>query len=91
MDKKSSNIESESNLHNQDDQTHWKAIERWDDDLDEFIKIDETAEPRGNELRNNDTQIRVAKNHKNGKTPKKNTPSTNSSNKKRRRTSIPSR
>ena len=83
-------MESESNLHNKDEQKLWTGIERWEDDLDEFIEIDEIEEPRGNELRNNDTCIRVAKNHKHGKKPT-NIPSTNSPKKKRRRTSIPSR
>ena len=55
---------------------------RWEDDLYEFIKIEETEKSKGSDLRNNDSWIRIAKiKNKNGKKPRKNTQPTSSQNK----------
>ena len=34
---------------------------RWEDEINEFLKPDETESTKGNEMKNNDTWIKVAK------------------------------
>ena len=34
---------------------------RWEDDINQFLKPEETKETKGNDLKNNDTWMRVAK------------------------------
>ena len=35
--------------------------QRWEDEINDFLKSDETGETKGNEIKNNDTWIKVAK------------------------------
>ena len=44
-----------------------KKKKRWEDEINEFLKPGETEEMQGNEIKNNDTWIKVAKNRENGK------------------------
>ena len=37
---------------------------RWEDEINDFLKPEETEETKGNEIKNNDTWIKVAKNQK---------------------------
>ena len=37
---------------------------RWEDDINQFLKPEETEETKGNDLKNNDTWIMVAKDQK---------------------------
>ena len=37
---------------------------RWEDDINQFLKPEETVETRGNDLKNNDTSIKAAKDQK---------------------------
>ena len=37
---------------------------RWYDDINQFVKLDETEETRGNDLKNNDTCLKAAKDQK---------------------------
>ena len=34
---------------------------RWDDDIHQFFKLDETEEAKGTDLKNNDTWVQAAK------------------------------
>ena len=34
---------------------------RWEDDINQFVKLEETEEINGNDLKNNDTWMQVAK------------------------------
>ena len=40
--------------------------EKWEDDINQFLKLEETEETRGNRLKNNDTWIKAAEDWKNG-------------------------
>ena len=40
---------------------------RWEDDINQFLKLEETEETKGNELKNNDTWMQVAKDQRRGK------------------------
>ena len=46
---------------------------RWEDEINDFLKPEETEETKGNEKKNNDTWIKVAKIEKDGKKWKANT------------------
>ena len=45
-----------------DKQTSGKTKKRWEDEINDFHKPEETEETKGNETKNNDTWIKVAKN-----------------------------
>ena len=45
-----------------DKQNSGKTEKKWEDEKNEFLKPEETEEPKGNEIKNNDTWIKVAKN-----------------------------
>ena len=55
MDEKSITVEPKPRLNNKNDQKRRKIKKRREDDLNEFIKVQETEDSRGSDLRNNDT------------------------------------
>ena len=49
----SSNVETKSQFHNKNEQTRWKT-EKWEDDLNEFVRMEKTEESKGNDLKNDE-------------------------------------
>ena len=52
----------------QTDQLEDQKKKRWEDEINDFLKPEETEETEGNEIKNNDTWIKVAKNRERWKT-----------------------
>ena len=59
--KKSSNMESRPQHWMQSSRAVRRPRKRWEDDVNQFFKLEETEETKGNDVKNNDTWIRVAK------------------------------
>ena len=62
MGKESSRMEPQPQHQTPDIQTSEKTKKRWEDEINVFLKPEETEETKGNEIKNNDTWIKVAKN-----------------------------
>ena len=63
MDKESSKMEPRSQ-HQAPDRPEGRPKKKWKDEVNDFSKPEETEETRGNEIKNNDTWIKVATNRK---------------------------
>ena len=62
MGKESGRMEPRPQHQAPDIQTSGKTKKRWEDEINEFQKPEETEEMKGNEMKNNDTWIKVDQN-----------------------------
>ena len=58
--KKSSRMESRTQQQNQNEQSCRKTKKRWEDEINEFLKSEETEATKGSGIKNNDTWIWAA-------------------------------
>ena len=52
----------------------WEDWEKWEDDINQFFKLEETQETKGNDLKHNDSWIWVVKDQTRWKETKENKP-----------------
>ena len=64
MDKTSCKMEPRPQLHDENKRSVGRPRKRWEDDINQVVRTDETKESKGSDMKKNDTWIRAAKEQK---------------------------